>query len=815
MNRLKSFLPVSMVLVPAFAALVMIPPADAAQQTYGPQHLDLTASIAHPRLESTLHQPGPEQYIWGVPATASAEKTPFYFRKSFELQKVPASATLYAAGPDRMEVYLNGRLLANAVQDQRSQIRPFLLALNVSRALAPGKNLIAIMGSMGSRLVVKIIPAELEVMAPALVMTDGSWRWSLNGGSGWEQPGFDEHSWKTVKSLGGIESNIDFFQWNGDAGMYRWPGYDGISPFLARLPVEAQDLNYGFEGLGKFNNVKALEQPPAENKADEFSVVLPSGRVPHAELPFVILDFGRESTGRLQVISDSSASMKLEVQYGESLEEAMREPYLGSDPLDVPSHATAYGPKNAFRYALVRFASGRSPLRFRAIRLDDIYYPIHYLGSFESSDPLLNAIWRTGAYTSHLCMQDDIWDAPKRDRGRWMGDLDVSGRVIDTVFADHFLMEDTLNRLIAAAGNPPRDDVNSIPGYSAFWVMGEADYYRHSGNRTYLNSIHQPLIRLLRYMETEMNSDGLFANLQKHWPFVDWSPDLNGDTAEARAATTLEFYKAFSDGAWMLSEMGDAPAAAGFEAQAAAIKKAALAKLLDPQTNTLGSRWQTNAMAIFSGVAGPAQAASIWDKVLSQPHHFMITPYYNFYVIDAMAETGHRQRALDWIRTFWGGMIKEGATSFWEAYDPSWPKRNFHASLRADNGQGYFVSLAHGWSSGPTAWLTEQILGIQPQAPGFRKVTIRPDLAGLEWARGSEPTPHGAIKVDLRGAAPGSLSATITIPAGVDAQILMPVRPGQTSIQVNGRPREGTAAEQGTRLAAELSQAGTYELQSR
>ena len=42
----------------------------------------------------------------------------------------------------------------------------------------------------------------------------------------------------------------------------------------------------------------------------------------------------------------------------------------------------------------------------------------------------------------------DIWDAPKRDRGRWMGDLDVSGRTIEDVFDDHFLMEETLDRLL-------------------------------------------------------------------------------------------------------------------------------------------------------------------------------------------------------------------------------------------------------------------------------------------------------------------------------------------------------------------------------
>ena len=66
-----------------------------------------------------------------------------------------------------------------------------------------------------------------------------------------------------------------------------------------------------------------------------------------------------------------------------------------------------------------------------------------------------------GAYTAHLCMQDDIWDATKRDRARWAGDLDVSGRAINDVFGDHFLMQDTMSRLLGPA--PIKSHVNGIP----------------------------------------------------------------------------------------------------------------------------------------------------------------------------------------------------------------------------------------------------------------------------------------------------------------------------------------------------------------
>ena len=75
---------------------------------------------------------------------------------------------------------------------------------------------------------------------------------------------------------------------------------------------------------------------------------------------------------------------------------------------------------------------------------------------------------------------------------------------------------------------------------------------------------------------------------------------------------------------------------------------------------------------------------------------------------------------------------------------------DFHSSLQSDNRSGYFVSLAHGWSSGPTAWMMEQVLGIQPAGAGFSTVDIRPDLVDLDWAKGGEPTPQGLLMVDVR-----------------------------------------------------------------
>jgi hypothetical protein len=757
-------------------------------------------------------------------AQGGSRDNTFYFRDSFDLKSVPGMATLYVAGPDRLRVYVNGRLLANAERDLRSRLRPIVLTLFVGDYLRLGENVVAIEASHGDRLAVKIVPRAAGLEAPALMISDGGWRCSERASSGWEQPGYRADSWPAVRSLGGVESNIDFLRWNSDAGMYRWAGYDGISPFLAHLSVPVESVAYSFEGLGQLFNLpaiapldsKAFAAAAAQKSAGEFTVILPPATAGREEYPFILVDLGRESDGRLEIVSDSDAPAKVELQYGESREEAIHEPYLGVTPLTIPPHSTAHGPKSALRYALIRFLSGNSPQRYKAIRFDSVYYPVKYQGSFESSDPLLNRIWQVGAYTSHLSMQDEIWDAPKRDRAPYGGDLNVSGRVIETVFADRLLMQRTMDDLMPDAQHHVTGDVNGIPGYSAFWIMDLADYYRHTGDSTYLQSVRRPLTEMLDYMRTELDNRDLYivTNPKNVFLFIDWSPDLNGDTPELRRVSTLEFAKGFAEGAWLLSEMGDAANAAKYNAEADRMKQAAQKYLVDPATGVFGPRWQTNAMAIFSGVASEQQSGAIWEKVLSRPRQFMISPYYNYYVIAAMAASGHRQEALDWIREYWGGMVKEGATSFWEGYDPDWPQENFHEMLQADNMQGYIVSLCHGWSSGPTAWLVEQVLGIDPRGAGFSKVSIRPDLMGLKWARGTEPTPQGPITVDLRRAGAG-LTVQLTLPSDVDAEVSMPTLPSAKAVQVNGQPVAGRSAEHGARLLIELNKPGAYKLEAK
>ena len=75
-------------------------------------------------------------------------------------------------------------------------------------------------------------------------------------------------------------------------------------------------------------------------------------------------------------------------------------------------------------------------------------------------------------------------------------------------------------------------------------------------------------------------------------------------------------------------------------------------------------------------------------------------------------------------------------------------------------------SLCHGWASGPCPYLSNYVLGIKNLAPC--KYEVKPDLAWLDWAEGTYPTPKGVISVKARKNADGTTDVEITAPDGVE-----------------------------------------------
>jgi alpha-L-rhamnosidase len=727
-----------------------------------PPTLDPTYGFPLPK-HSAARKALPPDAHWIWAATTQDVQT-VYARHILKLAK-QARVQVYITADNYFTLYVNGQKVGGTTPvANNDEVWRQVHQYDITSMLKPGDNEIAVEAVNAGGLAGLL--ARVQVDSKPELFTDNTWKLTdTKPSEGWTAQGFDDSSWPSARDLGPAQMS----PWDGQ--LDAWPAALNVPPdYLYDLPLPPLQVSYAPD----IDHISWLPTSKLVRGAR------PAGVTGVWKL---ILDFGQELTGRVIV---NGYQGPIEIGTGESIGEAIEHPYKMS--------ASSTSPYSAFRYAVLAFPPETDKF-YGEVTLDHLYYPVQYRGSFDCSDPLLTKIWYTGAYTAHLCMQQDIWDAPKRDRARWMGDLHVSGEVINNVFADKFLMEQTMLRLREDAqggskpGDPPRSNVNGIPGYSCAWVAGLADLYRHIGDRAFLESQHSALVGMLEYLHGELGDNGTFANKHGQWPFVDWSPEFDGDHPLARVATHLFMVKAAREAAFLLNELGDSANAAK-ASQWGDDLTAAAQKQLVGDGGTFGDRRQASAMAIYSGVANPTEERAIYDQVLKPGNpawSIVVSPYYNNYVIFALSMAGHTQDATDFIRSYWGGMLAEGATSWWEGYDPTWDKTNFHAHLQADDGTGYFVSLCHGWSAGPTNFLTERVLGIRSTGAGFRTCDIAPDLGDLSWATGSVPTPEGTVKVRADKAGSG-ITLRLDIPRGVSAS----VTPGGTISTVDGRTHSGT-----------------------
>lgn len=486
----------------------------------------------------------------------------------------------------------------------------------------------------------------------------------------------------------------------------------------------------------------------------------------------IILDYGRELHGALKLVvgSGSAANFRMRVRLGESVSEACSEIEGGTATND---HATRDIVLTVPRYGQIEI--GNSGFRFVRIDLLDeasLYLKeatavfrfrnIPYLGTFQCSDNQLNDIWNTGAYTVQLNMQEYIWDGIKRDRLIWLGDMHPETNTISTVFGNEESFYASLD--LAIEQYPLPNWFNGMSAYSMWYLIIQYDWYRHFGNLDFLKKHANYILGLIDLIDSCVEEDG--SEHLSDSRFLDWPSSPNKEGVEAGYRALLCW--ALQDGRQLCSLLGNDAKAQKCSEIENRLKK----KVLPP--NYLK---QAAALMAIAGLMEPEKAAQ--DFLLpGGPKGF--STFYGYYMLEALAMAGHYEEAMDIIRKFWGGMLNMGATTFWEDFDLDWTKNagridefvpegkdDIHGDFGGYCYVGYRHSLCHGWASGPTAWLSNHVLGVEILEPGCKKVRISPHLGNLQWAKGTYPTPYGQIKVHHQKQADGTVKSFIEVPKGV------------------------------------------------
>ncbi|MBP5487072.1 MAG: alpha-L-rhamnosidase [Bacteroidales bacterium] len=490
----------------------------------------------------------------------------------------------------------------------------------------------------------------------------------------------------------------------------------------------------------------------------------------------VLLDFGKEIQGGVQIvrsISDDHSAAVFHLCFGESVSEAMSDVNAEESTATndhsvrdfetaVPWLGTAVVGETGFRFLRIDLVSKDVEVPVRAIRAVSRYRDIPWLGTFKCDDERINKIWETGAYTVHLNMQDYLWDGIKRDRLVWIGDMHPEVMTVGTVFGNHDVVRKSLDYV--RDGTPADSWMNGICSYSLWWIIIHHHLYWYYGDKEYLSAQKDYLTALLR--NVMKNVDGNKENYQEG-RFIDWPTNDNPDAIHAGLqALTVRALEAGSELAGWLSE----------PALSQECKDVA-ARLRTYVPDHKGNKEAAALLAIQGMIDGKTA-----KDVIVKDGAKDFTSFMGYYMLEALAKSGDYADAINLISEYWGKMLDLGATTFWEDFnyedsknaariDEFVPEGKF--DIHADGGAYCYVGLrhsfCHGWASGPTAWLSQYILGVEPAEPGFRKVRIKPHLGNLKWVEGSFPTPYGVIHVTHSRRPDGQISSKVELPEGVES----------------------------------------------
>lgn len=456
-----------------------------------------------------------------------------------------------------------------------------------------------------------------------------------------------------------------------------------------------------------------------------------------------LYDFGCERFGK--VIIENAQNGEYFLSLGESYEEATDYNYSELCINAVVKDGTYASVPMALRYIFV--PNSDTPLD---ISLDFEYLPLDTRASFECDDELINRLWKTCEYTMLLNSREGFFDGIKRDRWVWSGDAYQSYFVNYYLAFDKDIVKRTIRMLRGA--EPMLKHMNTISDYTFYWLCSIWDYYFYTGDSDFVSDIYPDLLEVLAFVEGRLSPDGMFERKPDDWVFMDWS---TFDPAGPMCAEQMVLCKAYQSISGCAHLVGDDATAERADKQAEYIKAQINALYWDEEKGAFVDDYRSgrrnvtrhaNIFAIlFDLTTGERKESIVKNVIYNKEITPITTPYFEFYELDAMCHIGDFEYMTNMLNSYWGGMLRLGATTIWEEFDPTKSGIEHYEMY----GGKYEKSLCHAWGASPIYLLGKYALGVSPTDVGYSKYEVKPNLMSFKHFCGTVPTPNGTVTVKM------------------------------------------------------------------
>lgn len=443
-----------------------------------------------------------------------------------------------------------------------------------------------------------------------------------------------------------------------------------------------------------------------------------------------------------------------------------------------------------FRYAELTIRTADQPLTLERATLFFTGYPFEQSATFqpEGADRNLPAIRELGWRTLRLCAHETFFDCPHYEQLQYVGDTRIMAVLTYLESGDDRLARKAIDDFHSSrlpdgltASRWPCRLRQVIPTFSLYWIGMLHDLWRYRGDIPFVQGYLSACREVLHWFESRLGDDGLLGPLP-YWDFCDWTKGWShgvppGADEGGCALLSLLFAQALGWTADLHEACGVDTHAGEMRQLRSRIEQAVRQTCWDATRQAYADTPRKTSFcvhvqiqAVLNEIEQGEQARQLLLRTVPDLGSAaeitpLGTPYWYYYLFLAMKQAGLADRVLDLMGP-WQRMLDDGMTACAEVFGES----------RSD---------CHAWGASPNIVFMTMVLGIEPAGPGFGRVRIEPQLGPLTAARGSIPTPHGPVTVDVHRS-----RATVHLPPGITGtfawrQQEWPLRPGGNTLQLD------------------------------
>ncbi|GAB5562315.1 MAG: hypothetical protein SynsKO_39620 [Synoicihabitans sp.] len=402
--------------------------------------------------------------------------------------------------------------------------------------------------------------------------------------------------------------------------------------------------------------------------------------------------------------------------------------------------------------------------------------------SFSSSDDTLNRIWDLCRYSIKATTFAGVYVDGDRERIPYEADAYLNQLSHYGTDTDIQTARDTIDHLIKHGTWPTEWPPHMIMMVHADWIRtGDADW---SAGR------YEALKPLL--LTARVGEDGLVQSTAAHikrGDIVDWPKTERDGFVFTSANTVVNAFHVHT-----LRLMGELATAIGKPAEAADYFEQAESTLavfnrtfFDAERGvyrdgigTDHASLHANLFPLAFGLVPDADRAGVTDYLIYKG--MACSVYAAQYLLEALYYNDAGDAAMDLILAdndrSWRHMVNSGTTISWEAWDQKYkPNQDWN----------------HAWGAAPANLIPRFVLGVEPAVAGAKELIIRPHPGPLEYAKGKIPTQQGPVGISwIQQAGRDAFTMSITLPAGVTAQVELPAVGPHQQVYLNNNPVSAT-----------------------